>query len=73
MSDNQKKYEEAAKEYRERFQINMNSVLDAQFKAGASFAEKEAHNAAIDKAIVIVKSKNFNRWPFEEELEKLKI
>lgn len=35
--------------------------------------EKEAHNAAIHKALAVVKNMNFDRWTAEEELEKLKI
>lgn len=107
-TDNQKKYEEAAKaRYPRWFQDFEEGIKMSAFLAGAYFvekenevfiqvlkktleekddqmalqyeiyknAEKEAHNAAIDKAISIIMEKNHD-YPIHhvhEELEKLKI
>lgn len=74
-TDNQKKYEEAAKEYAATFfQMSTgpgyrSTVKD--FIAGASFAEKEGWNAAIDKAIDL--AYNSGLGDFAVEIGKLKI
>lgn len=80
--DNQKKYEEAAKA---RYPLNNGAEYDPEcakwqdhaviaFLAGASFAEKEAHNAAIDKALTAMKIEwREDRHEIYNAIAKLKI
>lgn len=88
--DQRKKYEEAAKEYVEgkfqyiRAEVEVSDV-QAGFLAGASYASqdteervKQAHNAAIDKALAIVNDAyTFDRedkiFAIEDEIQKLKL
>lgn len=72
-TDNQKKYEAAAREYSEGNGLSMNIKSNAynSFLAGASFAEKDGWNAAIDKAIDL--AYNSGLGDFAVEIGKLKI
>lgn len=79
MTTDNSRYEEAAKEYAATFfQMSTgpgyrSTVKD--FIAGASFAEKQGWNAAIDKAMSLIMEKNHD-YPIHhvyEELDKLKI
>lgn len=52
MTDQKSKYEEAAKaKYPGWFDDYEDGIQMSAYVAGASFAEKEAHNTAINKAI----------------------
>lgn len=76
MTDQSSKYEVASKEYAGRFQNNdfVRSIAKSSFLAGASFAEKEAHNAAIDKALTTMKIEwREDRHKIYNAIEKLKI
>jgi hypothetical protein len=78
--NNQKKYEEAAKEHYPDVRLNVWEGARAGFVAGASFAEKEGWNAAIEKAVENISESAdsdgmiLRYWPiFKDELEKLKL
>lgn len=76
MTTDNSRYEAAAKEYaKKEYGSNFLRVFEEKdFIAGASFAEKQSWNAAIDKAIdLILRSVEHEAEHLAEELEKLKL
>ena len=73
------KYEEAAKEYFAHIEDSLiypvnHEDLENAFLAGAEHASKEAHNAAIDKALTVMKIEwREDRHEIYNAIEKLKL